>query len=47
MKLNEYLSLRIIDRKNVNLQYFSGTKNIRYEGVSQTHKLTKKKCLDF
>ncbi|XP_070172060.1 uncharacterized protein [Polyergus mexicanus] len=31
MKLNEFLSLRIIDRKNISLRFSAGNKNIRIE----------------
>ncbi|KAI4477165.1 hypothetical protein M0804_012986 [Polistes exclamans] len=31
LKLNKYLSFRILDRRNVSLQFFSGVKSIRIE----------------
>nr|XP_046478671.1 uncharacterized protein LOC124217307 [Neodiprion pinetum] len=31
LKMNKYLSLRILDRKNINLQFFAGPKSIRIE----------------
>ncbi|XP_047353525.1 uncharacterized protein LOC124950610 [Vespa velutina] len=31
MKLNKYLSFRILDRKNINLKFFAGTRSIRIE----------------
>lgn len=30
MKLNKYLSFRILNRRNINLKFFAGTKSIRY-----------------
>nr|XP_050853496.1 uncharacterized protein LOC127065350 isoform X1 [Vespula vulgaris] len=31
MKLNKYLSFRILNRRNINLKFFAGTKSIRIE----------------
>lgn len=29
LKINNFISLRILDRRNINLQYFAGNRNIR------------------
>ncbi|KAK0175057.1 hypothetical protein PV327_008841 [Microctonus hyperodae] len=31
LKINNFISLRILDRRNINLQYFAGNRNIRIE----------------
>ncbi|KAK0084079.1 hypothetical protein PV325_007651 [Microctonus aethiopoides] len=31
LKINDFISLRILDRRNINLQYFAGNRNIRIE----------------